>query len=368
MSDSHFSGGNQSLPSEELQSAVPHVTGAPDRIVLCVGDIPVNTPFGDLQDVTWCASSQNNADIEYVRADLCTAPQAEMTPPEVLASRLIDTWCAAHGAQIPWEKAVEISAIVTKMPDAEYARLLRLDDTSPQTGAADLEQVYDAFGIGSQARTLSTLLTNIGNTKRFSEYLDAVEREFFMVPGASDEDDPDAEPDDECLVNRWGSTQAQYVEQFRNALQTIASKELTDNGEAAYPAKCPITRRDFFMVIDHPDLGMVPTYGGPFDSYTIPEMEGEPDQEYHERGLLVHRYDHDEGAWVDDESIGLRVINEDTLHEFMAAAEQPSEDKRELLTAASHALRSYQYGNAAPDLAEAIADRIDAAIAKGEAK
>lgn len=38
---------------------------------------------------------------------------------------------------------------------------------------------------------------------------------------------------------------------------------------------------------------------------------------------------------------------------------------RKLLTAASHALRSYQYGNAVPDLAESIADRIDAAIAKG---
>ncbi|WP_340519816.1 hypothetical protein [Cupriavidus necator] len=38
------------------------------------------------------------------------------------------------------------------------------------------------------------------------------------------------------------------------------------------------------------------------------------------------------------------------------------EDARKLLTAASHALRSYQYGNAATDLAESIADRIDAAM------
>lgn len=37
-------------------------------------------------------------------------------------------------------------------------------------------------------------------------------------------------------------------------------------------------------------------------------------------------------------------------------------DARNLLIAASHALRSYQYGNAAPDLAESIADRIDAAM------
>ncbi len=126
--------------SEEQQQAEPRVTGAPDRIVLCVGDIPVNTAFSDLQEVTWCASSQNNADIEYVRADLCTAPQAEMTPPEVLASRLIDTWCAVHGAQIPWEKAVEISAIVTKMPDAEYARLLALDDAAPQLGLSEIRE------------------------------------------------------------------------------------------------------------------------------------------------------------------------------------------------------------------------------------
>lgn len=39
-----------------------------------------------------------------------------------------------------------------------------------------------------------------------------------------------------------------------------------------------------------------------------------------------------------------------------------ADDARDLLTAASNALRSYQYGNAAPDLAESIADRIDAAM------
>ena len=34
----------------------------------------------------------------------------------------------------------------------------------------------------------------------------------------------------------------------------------------------------------------------------------------------------------------------------------------DLLRAAKHALRSYQYGNAAPDLAASVADRIDAAL------
>lgn len=56
--------------------------------------------------------------------------------------------------------------------------------------------------------------------------------------------------------------------------------QLADQLSAAkrsWPDKCPITRRDFFMEIDG-----VPTYGGPFDSYTIPEMLGTPEQPWRE--------------------------------------------------------------------------------------
>jgi hypothetical protein len=38
-----------------------------------------------------------------------------------------------------------------------------------------------------------------------------------------------------------------------------------------------------------------------------------------------------------------------------------------LLTGASHALRSYQYGNSATDLAKGVADAIDAALAGKDA-
>lgn len=58
------------------------------------------------------------------------------TPPEMLVGRLIDAWCASHGKQIPWEKAIEICAVITKMPDAEKQRLLHLDESdepTPQT-------------------------------------------------------------------------------------------------------------------------------------------------------------------------------------------------------------------------------------------
>lgn len=87
-----------------------------------------------------------------------------------------------------------------------------------------------------------------------------------------------------------------------------------------WPDKCPITRRDFFMEIDG-----VPTYGGPYDSYTIPEMLGTPEQPWHERELFVRRFDHDEGRWVDDEVISQRVIHDGVLDELLDLKEQQAD-------------------------------------------
>ncbi|MCZ9639593.1 MULTISPECIES: hypothetical protein [Pseudomonas] len=69
------------------------------------------------------------------------------------------------------------------------------------------------------------------------------------------------------------------------------------------PDECPITGRKFFMWIDHPDDGMVPTYGGPFDSYTIPTRDGD-------EGFCCERYDHDYGGWRDSEIVGLKLIDD----------------------------------------------------------
>lgn len=96
-----------------------------------------------------------------------------------------------------------------------------------QGDSATLQEVYDLFGTGAQARTPSTLLTCLGNMKRFSDYLHAVEREFLMVPGEPSEEPEDegCEPDDECLVNCWGANSTEhYVEQFRAALAQLADK------------------------------------------------------------------------------------------------------------------------------------------------
>lgn len=103
----------------------------------------------------------------------------------------------------------------------EIRRLYTHPEASAPGLSDDLRRVYEAFGIGEKARNIGVLLVNIENVKRFAEYLDAVEHEFFMVPGEPDEDHPDEEPADECLVNRWGSSKKQYVEQFRAALQRL---------------------------------------------------------------------------------------------------------------------------------------------------
>ncbi|EDT3577661.1 ead/Ea22-like family protein [Salmonella enterica subsp. diarizonae] len=70
------------------------------------------------------------------------------------------------------------------------------------------------------------------------------------------------------------------------------------------PDVCPITGRMFFMWIEHETLGYVPTYGGPFDSYTIPTRDSSGE-------FSCERYDHDIGGWVDGEFIGLYLIDDD---------------------------------------------------------
>ncbi|HAX3083128.1 TPA: hypothetical protein JWI13_004679 [Escherichia coli] len=72
---------------------------------------------------------------------------------------------------------------------------------------------------------------------------------------------------------------------------------------ALRPDICPITGRAFFMWIEHPTLGNVPTYGGPLDSYTIPTKDGDGE-------FSCERYDHDFGGWVESECLGLYLIDD----------------------------------------------------------
>lgn len=95
------------------------------------------------------------------------------------------------------------------------------------------------------------------------------------------------------------------------------------------PDKCPITQAPFMCWILHPVSGWVPTYGDTgHDSYTIPELQGAPDQPWHERALVRDRYDHDLDAWMDEgETIDLRLASEQALmalHVYDPPEEQAS--------------------------------------------
>lgn len=54
--------------------------------------------------------------------------------------------------------------------------------------------------------------------------------------------------------------------------------------------------------------------------------------------------------------------------QFIVTAVNCHADLLQILRAASHALRSYQHGNASPDLAAEVADAVDYRIAKAEGR
>lgn len=68
-----------------------------------------------------------------------------------------------------------------------------------------------------------------------------------------------------------------------------------------YPSKCPITGQPFFMVIEDEKGNHVPTYGGAYDSYTIPEKDEDGTWSW-------ERFCHDRGAWVGCETISSDLL------------------------------------------------------------
>lgn len=100
------------------------------------------------------------------------------------------------------------------------------------------------------------------------------------------------------LYFAWKAAGAEMVE----ALEKAQSAGSINNQWK--PDVCPITGRRFFMWIEHPELGYVPTYGGPYDSYTIPTRDSDGE-------FSCERYDHDVGGWVDGECVGAYLIDDD---------------------------------------------------------
>ncbi|EZP56355.1 hypothetical protein [Delftia sp. RIT313] len=96
------------------------------------------------------------------------------------------------------------------------------------------------------------------------------------------------------------------------------------------PDVCPITGRPFFMWIDHWQTGKpVPTYGGPYDSYTIPAKDSDGSFE-------CERYDHDEGGWLTEGAgwhcLGVKLVNDQS---FVVDPSNPRYNEIEAFAAAA---------------------------------
>lgn len=106
------------------------------------------------------------------------------------------------------------------------------------------------------------------------------------------------------------------------------------------PDVCPITGRQFFMWIEHHETGlMVPTYGGPFDSHTIPIKDSDGD-------FVCERYDHDRGGWLinETECIGLKLVDD----QLYTCEEDPASvihERDELLAALESTVSAWEKGD-----------------------
>lgn len=116
--------------------------------------------------------------------------------------------------------------------------------TKPTADAETLKRVCDLLRIGELARTPGVILTNIENLIRRESCLVAVEREFFMAPVERDDDFPDEDPGDECILN-WATAPSEYVDQFRASL--LATK----------PAAAPGVPEGFVIVPKLPTEEMI---------------------------------------------------------------------------------------------------------------
>ena len=106
--------------------------------------------------------------------------------------------------------------------------------------------------------------------------------------------------DDRASLTRW--------KKARDAIREALAEQPAQQQEpvAWCPDVCPITGLPFFMWIEHHETGQkVPTYGGPYDSYTIPVRD--KDGSY-----CRERYDHDLGGWLTDEveDVGVQIVSD----------------------------------------------------------
>ena len=125
------------------------------------------------------------------------------------------------------------------------------------------------------------------------------------------------------LCERIGGRLYTITRLMRDHDAALASAPVADNSgeKPAGFANCPITGMKFWGNIEHPTLGTVATYGGPFDTYTIPALcdDGE---------LRSEHFDQDAGQWVEGgRPIGWAYHDQKDMRPMQASA--PVADERD---------------------------------------
>lgn len=138
----------------------------------------------------------------------------------------------------------------------------------------------------------------------------------------------------EAVDARDASLTAPLREEVKRLTREITVRDTQLAERVIAPDRCPITGRPFFMAIDG-----VATYGGPHDSFTIPERD--------EDGFVVRHYDHDEGGWSEDENVPVQVVTDERIMAMTARAERAEAEVARLQNALIDGVRKLvEDGNA----------------------
>ncbi|MDQ9272057.1 ead/Ea22-like family protein [Escherichia marmotae] len=166
---------------------------------------------------------------------------------------------------------------------AGYIPICRIEGAHPESGFDEdfqMEQQANAEFIA--AANPATVLALLDELERNQQYIKRRDQE------------------NEEIALTVGKLRVELEEVKQHAEELSETKAVRNQWR---PDICPITGRAFFMWIEHPTLGNVPTYGGPLDSYTIPTKDGDGE-------FSCERYDHDFGGWVESECLGLYLIDD----------------------------------------------------------
>lgn len=189
--------------------------------------------------------------------------------------------CAEYG----WEHGVDraAEAVPEEIFTADQMREYALADRAANPDAADLAAVYDAFDIGSAARTIDTLLMCIKNAVRRSACLTAVEDTFFVMPTPPEDD---GVPGEECLLN-WGHDPAEYVQAFREALKTRAATPAAPRSAA--PRGIPIETARTFVTLSAEQIARILMSSDLRDMHHHMGWYSAPERAFKEHGTTLAR-------------------------------------------------------------------------------